>query len=423
MTSLRSLPVYVLLIALAFGAFLPAPALAEGEQAVTADPTLPTDVLSLRLEPLRKDQLAAEADAWTRLLADKVAAINDVREQLKRTEGEAKDKLVESLAAMQEERAVLVERVKLVLGAWTAKGGDASELETYVETVGGLKIDLKDTGAAWDLLKRWVVSEQGGIKLGKNILLFLLILLIARFLANVVGRITNRALKRFNQTPELLRNFLGNLARNLVFFVGLVVALSMLGVNIGPFLAAMGAAGLVIGLALQDVISNFASGMMILLYRPYDVGDVIAAAGITGKVEAMNLVSTSVKTPDNQVLVVPNNQIWGSVITNVTGSATRRVDMVFGIGYDDDIEKAQKVLESIVAADARVLKDPAPVVNLAELADSSVNFNVRPWVKTGDYWDVKFDVTRKVKERFDAEGISIPYPQQEITVRQVGQPA
>ncbi len=420
MTSLRSMLAFLLLVCLAFAPWFAGSALAEGEQAITADATLPTDVLNLRLEPLRKGQLAAEADAWVGLLEDKITEINVLREEIQRTEAEEqKDKLVENLANLQEERATLVERVKLVLAAWTAKGGDATEFDTYVEKVGGMKIDLADTSAAWDLITKWIVSEQGGIKIGKNILFFLVILLLARFVANIVGRLVGRGLAKFNQTPELLRKFLTNLARNLIFFIGLVVALSKLGVNIGPFLAAIGAAGLVIGLALQDVISNFASGMMILLYRPYDIGNVITAGGVTGKVEAMNLVSTSIKTPDNQVLVVPNNQIWGNVITNVTGSPTRRVDMVFGIGYEDDIDKAQGILESILAADERVLKDPAPTVNLAELADSSVNFYVRPWVKTADYWDLKFDVTRKVKDRFDAEGISIPYPQQDVHVKQM----
>jgi small conductance mechanosensitive channel len=198
-----------------------------------------------------------------------------------------------------------------------------------------------------------------------------------------------------------------------------VIALSMLEVNIGPFLAAIGAAGFIIGFALQGTLSNFAAGVMILLYRPYDVGDYVDIAGTAGTVDAMSLVSTTLKTPDNQIVVVPNGQIWGNVITNVTGSPQRRVDFTFGIGYDDDVDKAASVLEDILTSHKLVLKDPAPTIKVHELADSSVNLIARPWVKTSDYWTVYWDVTREVKKRFDAEGISIPYPQQDVYMHQV----
>jgi len=190
-------------------------------------------------------------------------------------------------------------------------------------------------------------------------------------------------------------------------------------IDISPFVAALGAAVFVIGLALQGTLSNFASGMMILLYRPFDVGEVVNAAGTTGKVEAMTLVSTTLRLPDNQTVVVPNNSIWGGVITNITGQPTRRVDMTFGCGYGDDLQKAQKLLETIVSEHDKVLADPAPVVKVHALADSSVNFVVRPWCNTEDYWDVFWDVTRAVKDRFDAEGLSIPFPQQEVHMHQV----
>ncbi|MHC4899177.1 MAG: mechanosensitive ion channel family protein, partial [Planctomycetota bacterium] len=206
--------------------------------------------------------------------------------------------------------------------------------------------------------------------------------------------------------------------RKLTFFIGIIVALSMLEVNIGAFLAAIGAAGFVIGFALQGTLSNFASGLMILLYRPYDIGDFVSVADATGTVAAMTLVSTTVKTPDNMLVVVPNSSIWGGTITNVTGSDTRRVDLVFGIGYDDDIQKAQAILEDVVSKQELVLAEPAPVVKLHELADSSVNFVVRPWSRTGDYWNVYWDITRQVKERFDAEGVSIPFPQQDIYIKE-----
>jgi len=198
--------------------------------------------------------------------------------------------------------------------------------------------------------------------------------------------------------------------------VGFVVALSMLEINVGPLLAAIGAVGFIIGFALQGTLSKFAAGIMILIYRPYDVGDFVDIGGTFGTVDAMTIVSTTLMTLDNQKVVVPNNMIWGDKITNVTGTDKRRVDMVFGIGYSDDIAKAQRILEEILVDHEAILKDPEPVVKVHELADSSVNFVVRPWVKTENYWNVYWDITKTVKLRFDDEGISIPFPQRDVHV-------
>ena len=218
---------------------------------------------------------------------------------------------------------------------------------------------------------------------------------------------------------ELLKDFLVKIIRKIIFIVGFVVALSMLGINIGPLLAAIGAAGFIVGFALQGTLSNFAAGIMILIYRPFDVGDLVEIADTTGTVDAMTIVSTTLKTIDNQIVVLPNNMIWGDKIIKIPGSDLRRVDMVFGIGYSDDIAKAQSILEDILLKHEAILKDPEPIVKVHELADSSVNFAVRPWVKTDDYWDVYWDITRSVKERFDAEGVSIPFPQRDVHMHQV----
>jgi small conductance mechanosensitive channel len=248
--------------------------------------------------------------------------------------------------------------------------------------------------------------------------MFVVIVFAFWLLARVLSRLLRTSLDRFKATSNLLREFLVSMVRRITMLIGIVVAISKLGVDIGPLIAAIGAAGLVIGFALQGTLSNFASGIMILLYRPFDVGDVVDVAGVTGKVEAMTMVSTSVNTFDNRLVVVPNNSIWNNVITNITGKATRRVDMVFGISYADDIDAARAILEEIVADHDRVLKDPEPNIKLHELADSSVNFVVRPWARTDDYWDVYWDVTREVKRRFDAAGISIPFPQREVHIVQ-----
>jgi small conductance mechanosensitive channel len=202
-----------------------------------------------------------------------------------------------------------------------------------------------------------------------------------------------------------------------VLIIGILLGLSQVGISLGPLLAGLGVAGFVIGFALQDSLSNFASGMMILSYRPFDVGDVVEAGGVFGKVSHMSLVNTTIMTFDNQTLVVPNNKIWGDVIKNVTSQRTRRVDLVFGISYSDDIPRTEALLREILAADERVLTDPEPMVRLNELADSSVNFIVRPWVKTDDYWDVYWDVTREVKLRFDEADVSIPFPQTDVHLK------
>ncbi|MEZ0152836.1 MAG: mechanosensitive ion channel family protein [Candidatus Reddybacter sp.] len=196
--------------------------------------------------------------------------------------------------------------------------------------------------------------------------------------------------------------------------IGLLMALSQLGISLAPMLAGLGVAGFVIGFALQDTLGNFAAGAMILIYRPYDVDDFVEVAGASGLVKKMNLVSTTITTFDNQTLVVPNSKIWGDVIKNVTAQKVRRVDLEFGIGYGDDIEKAERVLEDVVSSHEMVLKKPETMIKLHTLGDSSVNFIVRPWVKTDDYWDVYWDLTREVKMRFDREGISIPFPQRDI---------
>ena len=182
-------------------------------------------------------------------------------------------------------------------------------------------------------------------------------------------------------------------------------------------IAGLGIAGFVAGFALQDTLSNFASGLMILLYRPFDVGDVIEAGGATGSVLSLTLVYTSVLTADNQMLIIPNNKIWGGVIRNVTHQANRRIDLEFRVSYADDIDRAESLLSSILRDSPRVLAEPAPMVRLHELGDSCAKFVVRPWVKTSEYWDAYWEITREVKRRFDAEGFSIPFPQQDLHIR------
>jgi small conductance mechanosensitive channel len=216
------------------------------------------------------------------------------------------------------------------------------------------------------------------------------------------------------EIDALLASFTSNIAYiALVAFV-IIAALGQLGIQTTSFIAIIGAAGLAIGLSLQSSLSNFASGVMIIAFRPFKVGDFIEAGGVAGVVEGIQIFSTQMRTGDNKAIIVPNSNITGGNITNYSAKDTRRVDMIFGIGYDDDIKKAKDILNKLLENDERVLKDPVPLVAVSELADSSVNFIVRPWVKAEDYWGVMFDYTETVKLTFDKEGISIPYPQQDV---------
>ena len=219
----------------------------------------------------------------------------------------------------------------------------------------------------------------------------------------------------------LLKNILISGSGGTVMVMGVLIALSQIGISLGPMLAGLGVAGFVIGFALQDTLGNFAAGAMILIYRPYDVDDFVEVTGASGLVKKMNLVSTTITTFDNQTLVVPNSKIWGDVIKNVTAQKVRRVDLEFGIGYSDDVEHAERVLQDIVASHEMVLTKPETMIKLHSLGDSSVNFVVRPWTKTEDYWDVYWDITREVKLRFDKEGISIPFPQRDVHLYSEGQ--
>jgi small conductance mechanosensitive channel len=281
---------------------------------------------------------------------------------------------------------------------------------------------ITDAGAAVSLLSRaadsfvdWIT--ENGPAFAIKLVLFVAILVAFYFFTRVLRKAVEKTLKSSKlNVSRLLRRMIVSTVSNLLMLFGLLIALSQLGISLGPLLAGLGVAGFIIGFALQDTLANFASGMMILLYKPYDVGDLVDVGGVFGKVNKMSLVSTTVLTLDNQTLVVPNKKIWGDVIKNVTAQDVRRVDMVFGISYSDDIPKAEKVLAAILQEHDQILDEPAPVVHLHELGDSSVNFVVRPWAKVDDYWDVYWYVTRAVKMRFDEEAISIPFPQRDVHI-------
>ncbi len=250
-----------------------------------------------------------------------------------------------------------------------------------------------------------------------NILGAILIFFIGKWVARKVTSLLGKLLTR-QKIDETLIRFLDNISYYALMIVVLMAAADQLGINTTSFLAIFGAAGLAVGLALKDSLSNFASGVMLVFFRPFKIGDVVTAGGVTGKIESISVFSTVFVTFDNQRMIVPNGQITNDVITNINANPTRRLDLVFGISYEDNIIKAKQVFKTILGADSRILSDPAPLIAVSELADSSVNFFVRPWVKTDDYWNVKFDLTEKIKLALDEAGISIPFPQTDVHLYQ-----
>ncbi len=375
---------------------------------------IPIEVLRAKLRPMTLDQAQAELEHWLELLRGKCLEVSNAEIPALRSQDPAEvEQLNARAVALRAERGRLIERTDAVIDAVDTKGGDADLARAYVTSVApappitGLRAALSTTQA-------WLTNPDGGLALGLRLVRSLAVFLAAWVLALFVGSLAGRAMSRLPRASQLLKRFVAVGARRAVLFLGFLAALSQLGLNMGPMLAAIGAAGLVVGLALQGTLSNFASGILIMIYRPFDVGDVIATSGPTGKVEGMTLVTTTIKTFDNQTVHMPNNTIWGGVITNITANATRRVDMAFGIGYSDDTQRAEQVLLEVLERHPKVLEDPQPLVRLHELGESSVNFIVRPWALTEDYWDVYWDVTRTVKQRFDAEGISIPFPQRDV---------
>ena len=369
-------------------------------------------------EKVTKDAAAQEAIKAAQIKAEEKGEGVDVKSDSADAKKELKTALIQHASDLMADRTALVDRFNVVLTEYAAKGGETEEYDNYIKAVSGIKVDVTDASATWTTITGWLMSPEGGFRWAVNLVQFVVIIIVFYMLSIVAGKAAGQMTSRSKRLSSLLRDFLVITARRLVFIIGFFVGLSALEVNIGPVLAIIGAAGFVIAFALQNSLSNFASGILMLVYRPFDVGEMINVAGVLGKVESMNLLSTQLRTTDNQLVIVPNNSVWGDVITNVTGITERRIDMVFGIGYSDDIDKAQSILEDIVNSDERVLKNPEPVVRLHELGDSSVNFICRPWVKPGDYWDVYWYVTREVKRRFDAEGVSIPFPQRDVHIYQ-----
>ena len=260
-------------------------------------------------------------------------------------------------------------------------------------------------------------SQTTGFDILKALLLAIVIFVVGKWVAGVLRNKIKAAMEKKKVDPALI-SFGTSIIYYLLMIVVVLSAIRPLGVEATSLVAIIGAAGLAVGLALQGSLSNFAAGVLIIMFRPFSIGDVINAGGQVGKVTEIGVLATILTSPDNQKIIVPNGAIMGGSITNVTANPTRRVDMVVGVSYSDDLDKVQSIILDVLNADERILKDPAPQVVVAEMADSSVNFKVRPWCATADYWNVYFDFQKNIKQRLDKEGVTIPFPQRDVHIHQ-----
>jgi small conductance mechanosensitive channel len=384
----------------------------------TGDPAIPVAQLEFLVVPLTRADLEVEAAAWQDLLKVKAtevsaAEIAIAQKSAAESEGDAaadapnadKQALLDEATELREQRTALIDRLNVVVDELETKGGEVEEYREYITAVSGIKVDVSDTEAAWATVLGWLSSEEGGLRWAKNLAIFVGIVVASWLVARVVGALLGRALRATEAGSELLRRFLVTWVARAIMAVGVVIALAALEINIGPLLAVIGAAGFVVAFALQGTLSNLASGLMILTQRPFDVGDSIDVAGISGTVDSVGLFSTHVSTGDNKKLIVPNNSIWGNIITNATISEIRRIEFDFQLSASEDPEQAQRVIEEIIKGDARVLAEPEPVIGMRELSDSSIKFVCWPWVKSADYGAVRWDIIKQIRQRFDVEAI------------------
>ena len=382
-----------------------------------SDPAIPEDNLKVLLRPLTKEELEAELAGWLKLLRAKIEEVGEVELKLKALPEddpgtELKDKVIE----LRTEEAAIAQRATIVAEALKAKGGDVAAAMRFIDAVSDITETTDKTSLIAALVasaKNWISRDDGGKLWLRRGTAAAIILLIAWILSKFAGALMAKSLSRRFNTSNLLENFVRKTAGWVVFIIGVLMAIAALGVQVGPLMAAVGAGGFIVGFAMQETLASFASGMMIMIYRPFDVDDYVNVAGVEGTVKEMSLVSTKLLTYDNEVLIIPNKKAWSETIINYTDRHIRRVDLVFGIGYDD-IDHATDVLKQITSEHERVLKDPQVTVHVDQLADLSVNLFCRPWVKTEDYWAVRSDLMKEAKERFDAEGISIPFPQRDL---------
>jgi small conductance mechanosensitive channel len=381
------------------------------------DPEIERGELEIRLVPLTRAELAALAARWRAIVKAKSEKVTEAQIALARSEGAAAEQFRSRLDRVTEERRLLVDRFLVVLDGFEAKGArdDAiAEYRSYVDAVVEKTISVSDFQTLVSGIGSWLADDEGGIALASKLLFAVLSLCGLVLIARIIRGFVRRHVRRLPRVSNLLQSLIARVAFWVVLVVGLAVVLALLGVEGTPLLALFGGASVIIGLALQDTLGNFAKGLMIMVNRPFDEGDYVDIGGNAGTVQSVNIAATTITTHDNQVIVIPNQQVWEGVITNLTARDTRRVDLVFSIGYDDDIHRAFRVLKEAIAEHPLTLREPEPTIAVTSLAESSVEILCGAWTKTIDYLTVYRGLLADVKSRFDAAGITIPYPQRDL---------
>ncbi|MDE0590083.1 mechanosensitive ion channel family protein [Halocynthiibacter sp. C4] len=413
---------------LAFSLFMPALA-QEGEGDDAESAKIEAAVAEIKaadhrqmkflLLPYTAAELSSAADIWQGVLKQDLVVVSGTNSKLEVASGKEADALRAELETQTSAMADTLEKYQDILSSWEDKGGNPDEIKVHEDYMSAVSLATLRTTDLQSLLRGagdWLIALDGGLKILLIIVAGIVAFWILRFVARFVRNLVNRKMNLVPNVSRLLRNFIGTIVYWAVVVIGVMVVLGFMGVNVTPLFAVLGGLSFIVAFALQDTLSNFASGLMIMLLKPFDTGDYIITAGIEGTVDDMSIVSTRLRTVDNKVVVVPNSKIWGDVITNVTASNTRRVDMVFGIGYSDDAQQAIDELTKLVEAHPATLKDPAPEIFVGELGDSSVNIFCRTWTKTDDYWAFHWDMMGQAKEKFDEKGISIPFPQRDVHI-------
>lgn len=394
--------------------------------AMVVDPATPSDRLALHLAPLTRDDLAAAAEVWLGIVKAKTEEVVAAQIAALDGEGDAAAAARERLAELTEERRRLFDRFSTVVTAWERKSGDVeaiAALRAYRAAIVVEETRASDVQTLMQQALRWATARDGGVGLAIDAAVIVVAFLALLVVARLARRLTRRGVERIPNLSKLLQAFFVVMVYWIVLAFGLLVVLTALGVDVTPVFALIGGASFILAFALQSTLGNLAAGLMIMANRPFDEGDFVSVAGVSGTVKSVSIMSTKVTTPDNQIIVIPNSSVWGDVITNVTASPERRVDLVFGIGYGDDMELARKVLADLCAAHPLVLGTPETVIRVGGLGESSVDLLCRPWVKGADYWTVYWDLTQQVKAAFDAHGISIPFPQRDVHLHQIPAPA
>lgn len=396
---------------------------APEEPLTTGNPDIEPGALDILLEPLTLSEIQLEIDGWFGILQEAVVNLSEAELQLFEmnaesagqaegagadAEGEAElspehEALIETVADLRETRTARADRLKVVLDAYEAKGGlpeDTEEYRTYIAEVGGVRVDTQDFRTTMLTLVAWAKAEDGGQRLVRQVVTVGIATLIGVLIGWLASFFVNMALKRTSLSSKLLRHFL---RRWIVFvggLVGFLVGLTQIGTNMTPILAGLGAAGFILAFALQNTISNFASGLLIMFQRPFDAGDEIDAAGISGKVDRVSLFSTYLSTDENRKVIVPNNMIWDNVIVNSTGADTRRLSIEVEVdAAEHDLEEAEQILMKVMNDHPGVLSDPAPDLRLSSASADGLTFVCWPWVKTGERDRLRWDLVSEFGKR------------------------